>query len=120
MQCKNCETELLKHQYEALGITFQNHRHGNGPEHCAAELGKLVFEIYPLPAGIPEADTTTRLGFEVENLDELIPKLAQAGWTIAATPAHNEWGYSAIVKDLDGRKVELTNAIGLSEIGMAI
>ena len=33
--------------YGLLGLEFQKHRHGSGPEHYASEERGIVFEIYP-------------------------------------------------------------------------
>ena len=32
--------------YENLGLEFEKHRHGNGPEHYSCECHEVVFEIY--------------------------------------------------------------------------
>ena len=57
--------------YRLLGLDFVKHRHGNGLEHFACDLGTVVFEIYPRTS---EADSTsaTRLGFRVASVDEAI------------------------------------------------
>lgn len=104
------KTNKLQEQFEfytQLGFLFEYHKHGNGPYHYASTGSKPVLEIYPLPKGITEADNTTRLGFTVENLDALIDKLMFAGIKIISAPAKTAWGYTAVVQDLDGRKVEL-------------
>ena len=96
--------------YERLGMVFQYHRHGNGPMHYSAEFGGLVFEIYPLLKSQQTADHSLRLGFDVDNLDELIFKLKEAQVEIIQQPIQTDWGYVAIIKDLDGRKIELKQA----------
>ena len=105
---KTANPAKLKAQYEVLGLDFAYHKHGNGPMHYACESENLTFEIYPLPKSKPKADNTTRLGFIVDRLDSLVPQLKADGWIVQSPPSHNEWGYSAIIVDLDGRKVELT------------
>ncbi len=105
---KTKEPKFLKSQYELLGLKFEYHRHGNGPYHYASEIDKLVFEIYPLPKSKEIADNTTRLGFKVSEFDILISKLEQANWLIKSKPIQTDWGYSCVIEDLDGRKVELT------------
>ena len=104
---KTKQPELLKTQYEALGITFQYHNHGDGPFHFVATLSDVVFEIYPLPASLQKADNSTRLGFEVEAIDILLPNIIKAGWGIHKNPTQTQWGYAAVIVDNDGRKVEL-------------
>lgn len=104
------DIEKLANFYQKLGITFQYHRHGKGPFHYAAELTGTVFEIYPLLKGQEKPDNTLRLGFEVAALDELIALLIKDKVEILSAPTHSEYGYFAVVKDLDGRKIELTEA----------
>lgn len=100
--------EVTMSFYESLGLRFTLHRHGKGPLHYAAENDGFTFEIYPLARGQQFPDTTLRLGFEVHNLDELVEKLRKAGTEITQPPRESEWGYRAVVKDPDGKKVELT------------
>jgi len=116
MACINLiviKTDKLKEQfdfYSALGIQFHYHRHGNGPYHYSSIGGNPTLEIYPLPKGLPQADSTTRLGFNVENLDLLMKDVKSRGFTIISEPIEKEWGYGAVIQDLDGRKIELTEA----------
>lgn len=105
------KTNQLQEQaafYTKLGFTLDYHKHGNGPYHYASTGSQPVLEIYPLPKGVITPDNTTRLGFAVEQLDILIKELREQGTTIVAAPAKTDWGYTAIVQDLDGRKIELT------------
>lgn len=99
--------ELVK-TYEAFGLTFDYHKHGNGPMHYANQTNGVTLEIYPLPKTIVEADNTLRLGFNVKALDLKIKKLEELGVKIISNPSQTEWGYSALVSDQDGRKIELT------------
>ncbi len=93
--------------YERLGMVFQYHQHGNGPMHYSAEFGGLVFEIYPLLKSQETADHSLRLGFDVDSLDELILKLKEVKVEIIQQPIQTDWGYVAIIKDPDNRKIEL-------------
>ena len=104
---KTAKIDQLKTQYEQLGFAFKLHQHGKGPLHYASETNDFVFEIYPLPSSETEADATTRLGFEVESLDELIEGISATELIIKQKPKATEWGYVAVVQDLDGRKIEL-------------
>ncbi len=99
--------EKLANFYQKLGITFQYHRHGKGPFHYAAELKGTIFEIYPLLKHQNKPDNSLRLGFDVNHLDELIPFLEKNKFEILKAPTHSKYGYFAIIKDLDGRKIEL-------------
>jgi lactoylglutathione lyase len=93
--------------YKQMGIKFESHRHGNGPIHYAAEIDSVVFEIYPLPRDREQANDTLRLGFTVDNLDEVIERLKNSAGKIIKEAVMTEWGYMAIIEDLDGRKIEL-------------
>ncbi|MDB4537197.1 VOC family protein [Akkermansiaceae bacterium] len=92
--------------YEAIGLTFDKHSHGKGPEHYACEKNGLVFEIYPLSSKQPTT-IGIRLGFAVNDVDILIETLPQIGAAIISSPKDSEWGRRAVVKDLDGHTVEL-------------
>jgi lactoylglutathione lyase len=91
--------------YTQLGFDFHYHRHDTGPFHYASTGEGVVLEIYPLPKGMTIADHTTRLGVTVDDLDNLMKVLPDA--CIVTPAAVTEWGYAAVVKDLDGRKIEL-------------
>lgn len=93
--------------YELLGMEFQYHRHGNGPFHYTATLNDFVFEIYPLLKKQQEVDKSLRLGFTVDHLDELILQLKKNNIEVVKEPTQMEWGYVSIIKDTDGRKIEL-------------
>jgi len=97
----------LKIFYEKLGLSFQEEKHDTGPLHYSCSFNGVVMEIFPLPKSVAVADTTTRLGFRVKDLDKVISGLRECNTTIVAAPAQNDWGYTAIIKDPDGRAVEL-------------
>lgn len=105
------KTNKIQEQFEfysAIGVQFEYHKHGNGPYHYASVGVNPVIEIYPLPSGALQPDNTTRLGFAVEDLDQVILSLKEKGRTVISEPARGEWDYSAIILDIDGRKIELT------------
>ncbi|SEW52516.1 VOC family protein [Chitinophaga arvensicola] len=105
---KTSQPDLLSGFYTSLGFQFHYHRHGNGPFHYASVGEGPLLEIYPLPKNVTVADHTTRLGFTVANVDDILQKLPEA--TIISAPELTEWGYSAIIQDPDGRKIELLQA----------
>jgi len=92
--------------YSALGITFSKHSHGTGPEHYASEGDGVTFEIYP-EVDSASATTTTRLGFKVTDLDDLLPILVEKGGRIVSPAKDSPWGRRAVVVDPTGHKVEL-------------
>lgn len=104
---KTSQPDDLASFYRQLGIIFENHRHGTGPLHYAANVDNIVFEIYPLPKDKEKADDTLRLGFTIDNLDEVIDRLRNSNRKITKEPTMTEWGYVAIIEDMDGRKIEL-------------
>ncbi|WP_070138639.1 VOC family protein [Crocinitomix algicola] len=106
---RTSEPELLKYQYEVLGFTFDYHQHGNGPFHYASEQNGFVFEIYPLTKSMEKADNSIRLGFDIEDLRNKIVDLENSNWEILSEPKETEWGLTALIQDLDGRKIELKN-----------
>lgn len=92
--------------YESLGIRFQEEQHGKGPIHWAADLNGVVLEVYPAKTG-DEVDRTTRLGFVVEDAASLLETLRSSGIEMASELKESQWGLRAVVKDPDGRLVEL-------------
>ena len=108
---RTADPTKLKEQYEQLGFEFDYHQHGKGPMHYASEQDEFVFEIYPLAKSMEKADASTRLGFEVDNLEETITALEDSNWKILSQPKNTAWGMTAIIQDLDGRKIELKNKI---------
>jgi predicted enzyme related to lactoylglutathione lyase len=100
------DTQRLADFYSALGLRFERHRHGPGPEHYAAQMGDAVFEIYPQQS---EMDTTTavRLGFVVPCIDEAIERLRAQSAQVISEPHDSPWGRRAVIQDLEGHKVEL-------------
>ena len=44
---KTDDIEVMKEFLESFGLTFVLEKHGDGPEHYAAESGGKVIEIYP-------------------------------------------------------------------------
>lgn len=103
---KSARMEEVVSFYQALGIHFEYHQHQRGPLHYAAEVGNMVFEIYPLPEN-ESVNISIRLGFSLDNLDNTVDQLRSAGIKIIREPQQTEWGYTCIVEDPDGRKVEL-------------
>jgi catechol 2,3-dioxygenase-like lactoylglutathione lyase family enzyme len=95
--------------YRGLGLSFQKHRHGSGPEHLTCELGAVVFEIYPRKAE-SDSNSSTRIGFRVPSVDAAIEALRQIGVTVVSPPTDSPWGRRAVVDDFDGHRVELTES----------
>ncbi len=104
---KTRQVDALRKMYGALGIELAEEKHGQGPVHYAGRVGDLVFEIYPLPEDDTTVDATTRLGFVVTALTKVVKTLEKLGAPIITKPSATERGLRAIVRDPDGRAVEL-------------
>lgn len=99
---KTHHLDRLKDFYSAFGISFAEERHGDGPLHLSARVGDVILELYPLQKG--EAGGGTRLGFSVPDLNAVLKRLGAA---VVSGPRETEWGRRAVVKDPDGRRVEV-------------
>jgi predicted enzyme related to lactoylglutathione lyase len=104
---KTRQVDRVRAFYETLGIAFTEEQHGTGPRHHAGRVGDVVIEMYPLPDD-GTFDTSTRLGFSVSDLPEAVQALHGLGSTVVKQPTQTAWGLQAVVKDSDGRSVELT------------
>ncbi len=101
------DVERARAFYECLGQAFERHRHGTGPEHWAAEAAGGVFELYPAYPGA--AADTTGLGFAVSDLTAASARMAGLGFAPGAT-GDRPWGRTFVVRDPDGRRVEVKQA----------
>lgn len=104
---KTHQLDQLRQFYAALGISFVEEKHGEGPTHLAVRVGDLVLELYPLPAEAGPVDCTTRLGFVVSDLDAAMLSLEAVGTVVVSGPRMTPWGRRAVVHDPDGRAVEI-------------
>jgi lactoylglutathione lyase len=95
--------------YSALGMEFTKHSHGKGPEHFAAEIGGVVFEIYPL---VSEDSSTrhVRLGFAVADPELTLAALQAKGAKIVSALKDSPWGLRAVLDDPFGHRIEITKS----------
>ena len=93
-----------------MGLLFNRHAHGNGPEHYASEIHGFVFEIYP-QLNSDDTTTSSRFGFSVDDVDAVVELLRQIDATIVTEPTATEWGRRAVVRDFDGHTVELVTSV---------
>jgi lactoylglutathione lyase len=98
--------QRLAEFYSLLGCTFHYHQHGNSPMHYSTTIGGMVMEIYPLSKNQTQPDAHLRLGFVIENFDEILMTLSNNQVTYTE-PTHTDFGFLTIVTDPDGRKIEL-------------
>ncbi len=109
---RSADPERVVAFYRVLGLSFAREQHGTGPVHYACEMGRLVFEIYPQsePQVLPE----TRLGFAVGQIADLIGGLEDTGVAVVQPPRETPWGLRAVVRDPDGRSIELIERLDAS------
>jgi predicted enzyme related to lactoylglutathione lyase len=96
--------------YRIVGLEFEKHRHGSGPEHYASLAGDWTFELYLASAKSP-ASSSTRIGFAVGSCDGIADRLRAAGFSLDAAPADSPWGRRAVAVDPDGHRVELSSPL---------
>jgi lactoylglutathione lyase len=104
---KTRQVDNLRRFYGSLGIELVEEQHGKGTIHYSGRVGGLVLEVYPFPEDGTAADATTRLGFTVEKVVEVVGTLRTFGTPIVTEPQTTQWGFRAVVRDPDGRAVEL-------------
>jgi len=99
---RTANLESLLKFYEAVGLTFVEEKHGNGPKHYACDLGSSVLELYPAYDKV-SSGSATMLGFTVNSIENVLSSL-----NASQTPVKNSsYGRRAVVYDPDGRMVEL-------------
>jgi len=105
LRCQDLEKS--RSFYKCFGFSFTRHSHGKGPEHLASEETGFVFELYPA------VEQTTRdqtgLGFDASDLAIVSERLVRAGFAPEAVK-DNPWGKTFVVRDPDGRRVEVKQA----------
>lgn len=103
---KTPDMQRLTDFYTLLGFSFDYHKHGNSPYHYSATIDGTVIEIYPLAKSQTEADSSLRLGFELDGFDGAIDLLKKTGVPFSYGPVQTDFGFMAVVVDPDGRRVE--------------
>jgi len=95
--------------YSVLGLAFEKHAHGKGPEHFAASLGSTVFELYPQ---VSEEGSTknVRIGFQVADAASVLTSLEKKGAKIVSPLKDSPWGLRAVIDDPFGHRVEISQA----------
>lgn len=111
---KSANTEAALAFYTAIGFNFRQEQHGTGPLHHSAQMSGTVFELYPL-GGKDVADTTTRLGFAVDDLGKTMNQLKPLNAAVIREPELTAWGRRAVVLDPDGRSVEIYERTAVEE-----
>ena len=100
-------TKLLADFYSLLGFKFEYHKHDSSPYHYSTTIRETILEIYPLAKNQIETDKNLRLGFGIENFDQVMITLKTLQVDFSQEPTQTEFSFMAIIIDPDGRKIEL-------------
>ena len=90
--------------YGRLGLHFIEECHGSGPVHYSCSVGKVLLELYPADDS-SDVDSKTRLGFSVADPHLLFAEIGEE--LIVSAVQQSEWGDRGILRDPDGRRVEI-------------
>ena len=104
---RTSNTKLLADFYSLLGLKFEYHKHDNSPYHYSATIKETILEIYPLAKNQDKPDKNLRLGFGIENFDQVMITLKTSQVDFSQEPTQTEFGFMTIIIDPDGRKIEL-------------
>jgi predicted enzyme related to lactoylglutathione lyase len=102
--------EAVVEFYSAIGVPLELEQHGDGPVHYACDLGLTHFAVFH---GGPGAAPEFRLGgssfagFTVNSLEAALGAAKAVKAEVVQEPTEYPWGWRALVKDPDGRVVEL-------------
>lgn len=88
-----------------MGLEFELHAHGKGPEQFSSTAGGIVLEIYPARSA-QDITNKTRLGLHVASVDDTVESLRSINFEIVSELKDSEWGRRAIVRDFDGHAIE--------------
>lgn len=103
------DLEASRRFYSAIGLRLAEERHGSGPPHYSADLDGVVVEFYPRSANL-DRTSPTRLGFSVQDVDEVVAACQNAGGRVITPAKDSPWGRRAVVEDPDGHKIELVES----------
>lgn len=100
-------TEGLIKFYVLLGFTIKEKK----PESTTIEYilndDRIIAEV--IPSSLPEPGfEKKRIVIRVQNIEEIISKLKTEGFDLFASPYRNKWENSALLKDPDGRTIEIS------------
>jgi lactoylglutathione lyase len=100
--------------YQSLGLEFVEEKHGAEPTHYSSELNGVVIEIYPDKGSAPSDQKSASgifLGFQINSIERTLETLKKLEIVITTPLQKTEWGFRAVVRDPDGRAVELTQRV---------
>ncbi|RKI70346.1 helix-turn-helix domain-containing protein [Corallococcus sp. AB049A] len=86
--------------YRILGLGLLEERHGKGPRHYAATLGRSVLELYPTE----KRGQTARIGLGVQSISDIVGRVQASGFSSALVRCDDD---KALLRDPDGNDIEL-------------
>ncbi len=106
------DTGVTGEFYRAIGLDLEEELHEEGSAvHLAVELGPVHFAIYEAatPGHAPERRSVGDMfpGFYVGSLDDVTTALRRLGAPIIREHEDMPWGCRIVVRDPDGRAVEV-------------
>jgi lactoylglutathione lyase len=98
--------------YRALGIDLADEDHGDGYVHAATNLGGVHFAVLEAEAATDRALAWREAGSSfpgvyVDSLEQTLAALTKLGAPLLLAHQTRRWGCRAVVKDPDGRAVEI-------------
>jgi uncharacterized glyoxalase superfamily protein PhnB len=97
--------------YRLLGAPLVEERHDDGVVHFACEIGEVHFAVFPVAddGRAPEygASGCSFPGFAVTSVDAVVEQAARHGAAVLQPCADYPWGIRAVLRDPDGRPVEV-------------
>jgi lactoylglutathione lyase len=96
--------------YGVIGVHVVKEKHEKTSSTYVADLDGLLLEFLPLSEEITAPEPNVRLGFVVEDLEKAIGELKALGTVVINPPQSTSRGFRAVVRDPDGRSIELYKA----------
>lgn len=96
--------------YRALGVPLEEESHDEGPVHHACELGSVHFAVFTSDSSVapaPRSAGAAMPGFAVPSLTDAWHRIRGLGAEILEEPTEYLWGPRFLVRDPDGRAVEV-------------
>jgi lactoylglutathione lyase len=93
--------------YGVIGVGIVKEKHEKARSTYVAALEGLLLEFLPLEEDAPAPEPNVRLGFVVDDLDKALADLKALGTMVVNPPQSTSRGFRAVVRDPDGRSVEL-------------
>jgi len=105
--------------YRALGVPLEDETHEDGPVHQACDLGAVHFAVFPSGADAGPGSRSGRAvmpGFAVPSLGDALKHVRALGSEIVEEPTEYPWGPRFLVRDPDGRTVEVFERRGAGAV----